>query len=235
MKKTIISIAVMSVAILSQSCGGAKEVKSVLVVDKATVKTGEQIVVTYTTQEGLDKNAWIGLIPSATQHGSEAENDKYDVSYKYMGGQAIGTMVFNAPTTPGNYDFRMNESDSKANAKELATISFVVEGVVQENLPNVISIEKTTFAPGETIVVKYTSESGMDKNAWIGVIPSEIEHGFEAKNDEHDVSYVYLKGENNSTINMVAPNKPGSYDLRMNESDSKSGAKELTSTSFTVK
>ena len=75
----------------------------------------------------------------------------------------------------------------------------------------------------------------MDKNAWIGIVPSDIEHGLEAINDKHDLSYVYLNGNNNSTLNMVAPTEPGSYDLRMNESASKQGAKELTFITITVK
>lgn len=227
-------VACASIGMLIVSCA-AKEGKNELKVDKTTVKAGEQITVTFLAQEGMDKNAWIGLIPSSTQHGSEKVNDQFDVAYKYINGQLTGTMTFAAPNEGGNYDFRMNESDSKADAKELATVSFVVEAVVQENLPNAIMLDKTEFTPGETIVVKYTSESGMDKNAWIGIIPSEVEHGLEATNDQHDVSYVYLNGKNNSTVNMVAPTKPGSYDLRMNESDSKQGAKELTSVTITVK
>jgi len=227
-------VACSSIALLMASCG-AKEGKNELKVDKPTVKAGEQITVTFVAQEGMDKNAWVGLIPSGTQHGSEKVNDQFDVAYQYLSGKTTGTLTFTAPLAGGNYDFRMNESDSKADAKELASVSFVVEAVAQENLPNAITLDKTTFAPGEAIVVKYTSEAGMDKNAWIGVIPSEVEHGLEATNDQHDVSYSYLKGNNNSTLTMYAPTKPGSYDLRMNESDSKQGAKELTSVTITVK
>jgi len=233
-KRILNLVAFASAGILLASCG-AKEGKNELKVDKATVKAGEQITVTFVAQEGLDKNAWVGLIPSSTQHGSEKVNDQFDVAYKYMNGQLTGTLSFTAPNEGGNYDFRMNESDSKADAKELASVSFVVEAVAQENLPNAITLDKTEFAPGEAIVVKYTSQAGMDKNAWIGIIPSEVEHGLEATNDQHDVSYSYMKGNNNSTLNMVAPSKPGSYDLRMNESDSKQGAKELTSITITVK
>lgn len=233
--KTILNLlACASIGLVMASCG-AKEGKNELKVDKTTVKAGEQITVTFVAQEGMDKNAWIGLIPSSTQHGSEKVNDQFDVAYKYINGQLTGTMTFTAPNEGGNYDFRMNESDSKADAKELASVSFVVEAVAQENLPNAITVDKTEFTAGETIVVKYTSEAGMDKNAWIGIIPSEVEHGLEATNDMHDVSYVYMNGKNNSTVNMVAPSKPGSYDLRMNESDSKQGAKELTSVTITVK
>jgi hypothetical protein len=227
-------VAGVSFSFFMASCG-AKEGKNELKVDKTTVKAGEQITVTFVAQEGMDKNAWIGLIPSSTQHGSEKVNDIYDIAYKYLNGESKGTMTFTAPLKGGNYDFRMNESDSKLDAKELATISFVVEAIPQQNLPNTITLDKTTYIAGEAIVVKYTSEAGMDKNAWIGIVPSDIEHGLEAINDKHDLSYVYLNGNNNSTLNMVAPTEPGSYDLRMNESASKQGAKELTFITITVK
>lgn len=129
--KTILNlVACASLSILMASCG-AKESKNVLKVDKATVKAGEEITVTFVAQEGMDKNAWIGLIPSETQHGSEKVNDQFDVAYKYLNGQLTGTMVFTAPLTGGNFDFRLNESDSKAEAKELATVSFVVEAGTQ--------------------------------------------------------------------------------------------------------
>jgi hypothetical protein len=227
--------AVVAMGLMLASCGAKKTGTNSLKVDKTTVKSGDQITVTFTAEEGLDQKAWIGLIPSSTAHGSEVTNDQFDVAYKYLNGQVTGSMTFTAPETGGSFDFRLNESDSKPNAKELATVSFTVEAVAQENLPNAITLDKTEFKAGEQIVVKYTSQAGMDKNAWIGIIPSEIEHGTEATNDMHDVSFVYLNGKNNATVNMVAPSKPGSYDLRMNESDSKPGAKELTSTTITVK
>lgn len=226
--------AITAFGILLTACG-AKEAKNELKVDKTTVKAGEQITVTYAAQEGLDSHAWIGLIPSSTAHGSEATNDQFDVSYKYLNGQLTGSMTFTAPDQGGSFDFRLNESDSKPNAKELASVSFTVEAVAQENLPNAITPDKTEYNAGEQITIKYTSQAGMDKNAWIGIVPSDIEHGTEATNDMHDVSFVYMNGKNNATVTMVAPSKPGSYDLRMNESDSKAGAKELTSVTITVK
>lgn len=233
-KSILTSISAFAVAGLMLASCGEKKTTNDLTLNKTSVMSGETIEVTFVAQEGLDKNAWIGIIPSDTPHGTEKVNDEFDVAYQYLNGKLTGTLTFTAPLTGGNYDFRLNESDVKQDAKELASISFVVEALAQENLPNAIILEKNTFTVGEKMVVNYTSASGMDKNAWIGIIPSEIEHGLEATNDAHDVSYSYLNGRNRATLNMVAPSKPGSYDLRMNESDSKADAKELTSVTITV-
>lgn len=111
--------------LLLTACG-SKE-KNKLSVNKTTVKQGENITVTFKTQPGLESHAWIGLIPSETQHGSEEVNDQNDISYQYLNGQTSGTLTFTAPQKSGSFDFRLNESDSKADAKELATVSFKVE------------------------------------------------------------------------------------------------------------
>lgn len=99
--------------------------KNTLKIAKDVVKPGASVKVVFTTEKGLKKNAWIGIIPSSTKHGSEAENDKVDVAYQYLQGKVKGTLTFKAPTKPGKYDFRLNSTDD--NGKELASVSFTVK------------------------------------------------------------------------------------------------------------
>jgi hypothetical protein len=124
MKTKILTLSLMSALVLA-SCGS--QVKNKLSVNKTSVKQGESIIVTFKAQGGLDNHAWIGLIPSETEHGSESVNDQYDVSYQYLNGKTSGQLTFIAPQQKGSFDFRLNESDSKTNAKELASVSFTVE------------------------------------------------------------------------------------------------------------
>ena len=42
-----------------------------------------------------------------------------------------------------------------------------------------IKISKEEYAPGEEIAFTFTTEGEFGNNSWIGVIPSEIEHGDE--------------------------------------------------------
>ena len=95
-----------------------------LSLDKTVFAPGEDISVHFTAPPGYSGNAWVGIIPSSVAHGSEAENDKYDIAYQYLEGRTSGTLVFKAPTQPGNYDFRMNDSDN--GGKEVASVSFTV-------------------------------------------------------------------------------------------------------------
>lgn len=99
--------------------------KNKIILAKKIVKPGAQIKIKFTTVKGLKDNAWIGIIPSNVRHGSEAENDKHDLSYQYLGGKTKGTLIFTAPMKPGAYDFRMHDTDD--NGKELYSLTFVVK------------------------------------------------------------------------------------------------------------
>jgi len=82
-----------------------------------------------------------------------------------------------------------------------------------------IRLSKTSVGPGEMIVVEYTAPKGYQDNAWIGIIPAEIEHGNETRNDQHDITYKYLRGSTNGSFRFSAPTKPGKYDFRMHDTD----------------
>ena len=84
---------------------------------------GDKIVVFCRNDESFDDTAWIGLIPSEISHGSESENDMYDLDYEYLSGES-GEFTFSAPDKPGDYDFRLHDSDTSG--KEVASVSFIV-------------------------------------------------------------------------------------------------------------
>jgi len=93
-------------------------------------------------------------------------------------------------------------------------------------------MDKIEFAPGETISLHFTAPPGLHTSAWIGIIPSDIPHGSESTNDQHDISYKYLEGMTSGTMTFTAPTTPGTYDFRMHDTDT--GGVELKSTTFTV-
>jgi hypothetical protein len=95
-----------------------------ITLDKQAFKPGEKIRLSFQAPSGLANNAWIGIIPSHIQHGSEAVNDRHDISYQYISGRRNGVMTFTAPRSPGSYDFRMHSSDN--NGKEIDYIRFEV-------------------------------------------------------------------------------------------------------------
>lgn len=121
--KTLILL--MGIALVFTAAGLGAKPKNTLTLDKTTYSKGEEIVVKFTAQKGLPKDAWIGIIPSNVRHGSEAENDKYDLTYQYLNGKAKGTMKFAAPQKPGKYDIRLHSTDN--NGVELMSVTFTVK------------------------------------------------------------------------------------------------------------
>jgi len=100
------------------------------------------------------------------------------------------------------------------------------------SLATKLTLERSTYHPGETIVVGFSTPGDLPDNAWIGLVPSDVPHGEEAVNDKHDLAYRYLRGKTSGSVEFTAPDKPGSYDFRLNDTDS--NGKELTHVTFTV-
>jgi len=195
---------------------------------KSSFTPGETIEVDFRALSTYASDAWIGIIPSEVPHGDEASNDRYDISYKYLKKKTSGQMTFKAPNKPGFYDLRMHDTDSSG--MEVASVSFMVEG--EYDIEGTLTLDKDIFNGGDDIKVSFTSSSAYAKDAWIGVIPSDVPHGDETVNDRHDMSYQYIKGLTSGDMVFKAPLKPGEYDLRMHDTDS--NGTETASVSFTV-
>jgi len=205
-----------------------KEVKKdMLTISKTTFASNEDIVVDYAVDK-LSQNAWIGIIPSETAHGSESTNDQYDVAYQYLSGSTAGSKTLTAPAKPGKYDLRLSDA-----GKELFSVTFTVEAGIGADIKPAITLTKTKYKAGEALAGEFMAPSTLTKNAWIGIIPSKIAHGTAKENDANDVSYQYLSGKTQGKIDMLAPAEKGSYDVRMSESESAGGA-ELATITFTV-
>jgi hypothetical protein len=130
------------------ACSG-KPAKPTLTLTKTTYLPGEGITVRYTALSEYDSNAWIGIIPSNVPHGSEAENDRHDITYQYLKKSTGGEKTFAAPAEPGTYDLRMHNAD--ANGVEVASVTFVVSGPA-----------------GQGAAAKGTEQKGGDKSFKVG-------------------------------------------------------------------
>lgn len=196
-----------------------------LSITKKEFHTTEEIKVHFSTPIKLTDNAWIGIVPSDIPHGSEQRNDRFDLSYHHLQGETSGSRIFNAPSKPGSYDFRLNDSDNNGN--EIASVNFIVT-----KASGTISFPDKVYYPGETIWVTITTSRKLAKNAWIGIVPSHIPHIDEKLNDKHDISFKHLEGKTKAIKEFKAPSKPGNYDFRLNDTDN--NGNELTYKSFTV-
>ena len=122
MKRRLICLVIIALAaaLLSACAESGPSLK----LSKMTVGKGEPIQVKWTAPGTYAKDAWVGIVPAEIPHGSEAENDKHDLSYQYMKGNTSGTFQFPAPNRKGKYDFRMHDADG--NGQEVASVSFSV-------------------------------------------------------------------------------------------------------------
>ncbi|MCX6089138.1 MAG: hypothetical protein NTX88_01925 [Candidatus Atribacteria bacterium] len=185
--------------------------------DKDTYLPNEKIKVQFTAPAQLDSSAWVGIIPSNVPHGDETINDQNDVAYQYLSGKTEGQLVFSAPADPGNYDFRMHNTDS--GGKEIATVSFTV-AFPQPHL----SLNATEFSPGESITVHFASSPGNQKD-WVGLYKKGAV-------DRDYLTWKYTEGKKDGSLTFEAPSDPGEYDARLFENDGYT--RQSISETFTV-
>lgn len=96
---------------------------------KATYQPEEAIEIRLVVNTPLADDAWVGIVPSDTPHGSELENDAVDISYTYINNLSDeGTLTLYAPVDAGQYDVRLFNTDA-SDGVELASISIAVGNV----------------------------------------------------------------------------------------------------------
>lgn len=95
---------------------------------KAVFAPGDtiELEVSILAADKRDDTAWVGLLPAAVEHGSEALNDQHVMAYQYLGPYLAGKMTFKAPEQPGLYDFRLHDTDNTG--REIVFTSFLVVG-----------------------------------------------------------------------------------------------------------
>ena len=157
--------------------------KGSITLDKDAYTAYDSIQVTFEARDWYDDNAWIGIIPVDIPHGKEQDSDGNYLVYQYLRNHADGKVTFQAPARLGTYTIRMFDSDNSGD--ETASVTFVVDRALSGMK---LSLEKTTFSPGEEIVLTFQASETLARNAWIGILPADIPHGSEATNDQHELS-----------------------------------------------
>jgi outer membrane protein OmpA-like peptidoglycan-associated protein len=206
----------------------AVDYKTSMKINKTTFTPGEEITLDWSVASQLPKNAWIGVVPSNIEHGSEPINDQHDVDYQYVSEQKSGSLKFKAPEKAGKWDFRLNDADAP-DAKEIGFVSFEVSSA---KLEGTFNMKKKSFAPGETIELEFTASDTLSPTAWVAMVPSKVPHGDENVNDQNDIQWQYLEKKTSGVMRFTAPVDGGSYDFRLNSSDS--DGVEITSITFQV-
>jgi hypothetical protein len=125
------------------------------------------------------------------------------------------------------YKFKFKESSMRRIIFFFLSFMLVFSAQAQS-----LKLDKIEYKPGESVKVHFSTPANLPANAWVGIIPSTVPHGSESENDKHDLAYQYLGKKTSGTLTFTAPNSPGLYDFRMNDSDS--NGKEIATVSFSV-
>lgn len=209
-------------------------IEPTLAVDKKVFTSHEEFKVSFTAPIVYWYDAWIGLVPEGTQGVNASEFDAHDVSHGYLQGRTEGTVGLRVPGLPGKYELYMF-TNTGTGGSQCANLG-LLEVVLPEggDCEPTLKLDKATYKPGEEIVVDFTAPAIFDYNSWLGIVPSEVEHGSTSTNDAHDVTYDYVYGRLNGTVKFVAPDSAGSYDVRLNNGTWLGDGKEHCHVTFTV-
>jgi len=167
----------------------------VLTVSATTVTAGQPITVTLTNGLGGSQD-WFAFAPVGAANNSYAQ-------FTYVGaGVTTRTWTINAPTTPGNYEFRLFKQGTFI---RLATSPSVV---VQPPPPPVLAVSATSVAPGQTVTVTLTNGQGNSAD-WFAFAAV-------GSPDSVYVTWTYVgAGVTTRTWTVTAPAAPGNYEFRL--------------------
>ena len=217
-----------------------------IIVLKDEFNPGEEIRLAYTLDSDTLTGGTIKLLGTETgaagrnetgNNGNRNENGDKDNTNEPVNNEAndtsreekafnknIGVLTFTAPTEPGTYELAMYTKDLDGNSTDgmdeisSITIKVIDPDVETRSLDADMEISKESYSPGETITVNYTAPSAWDNTAWIGIVPSIVDHGNERENFKNKLEHKNLSGPK-GTLTFTAPQTPGVYDLRMHNSD----------------
>lgn len=198
-----------------------------LATDKTDFAPGEAINVRFAGMSGDDED-YVSVAIAGSVNGSAW-------SYVYTGGRREGSVTLLAPTTPGAYElrafFREDESVLRASMPITVGGSAPVQEVVTpaeesveeaaivpqevvvpptgEPSPDAratLALDKTTYAPGEAIVVTYAGMFG-DQYDYISIAIAGSANAF-------SWTYIYTGGLREGSVTLTAPTAPGAYEVR---------------------
>lgn len=157
--------------------------------------------------------AWVSLVPADTKHLPAWEISRMDLREAYVSQKKNGVVEMWAPVQNGKYSMRLFSS-KRGDAVELGSVDFEVKDVQWTGKPQ-IALDSDKYEAGKPIPVVFNAMPEWSPKAWIGLVPASTPHGNSHDNDKHDLQYVRLMQRKTGFWTVLAPKKPGKYELRM--------------------
>ena len=171
-----------------------------LSVEAVRVHPRRKVNVAFTAPKFFPPNAWVGVFRADTPRAYEEANNK-ELSYQKLTGKTEGRLEFTSPGRPGHYEFRMLDL-----RHEVVALPFQVAHLAGGTSLEVLAVEPE-------VEVRFRAPGHFDTRAWVGVLPAEAPHGYEANNLED--SYQYLEGRTEGTLKFRRPHLEKSWEVRL--------------------
>lgn len=146
---------------------------------------------------------------------------KYVVEFKSSGDAQPADSYVTDPNDPEYFSAgRWNRAIKYLDQKlleipaRLASIPAIIESP-----PPSLDFWVKEYVTGEEFQIDFQASACFAPDAWVGFVPSDVEHGLEETNDKNGSGFKYLRGQAKGTLDLVAPDEPGQYDIRMNDTD----------------
>lgn len=155
---------------------------------------------------------------------------------KAAGVDISGISLETETNTEANMNMNMN-MNANENTNTSGTATLDLQAMAAAGFNGTLSVDKATFAPGEEITITYDFPVQLESStAWTGIVPHATarteEENRTAVMSTTDYTWAYMTGELQGTMQLTAPTKPGTYDIRLISSDTE--GVELYSITITV-
>ncbi len=182
------------------------------------IKTAQTFKVNITTTYKMSAQSWLGIFKA--NHDPSAASGY--LSYKYISQEYGEDVTLTAPSESGDYELRFYSADPGI------LIDQVPLRIGQPNLPGIaFNLNKTSYDPGEEIIVNYVGHQDLTESSWIGVFKDTNEKKYNKYLDYH-----YLKPKTKGQLIFQAPSIKGKYNVRMFYAET--GPELLAPVSFAV-
>jgi len=173
-------------------------ISEVIINNKAIIKSGDPIVVSYKNLLNRNQHDWIGIY-------KKGSNNNQFITYQYSA-KTSGELSFNSKTLAiGEYELRMLAKNQYSTVKAVSSFKLVAK---EDSDSEVIINNKAIIKSGDPIVVSYKNLLNRNQHDWIGIYKK-------GSNNNQFITYQYsakTSGELSFNSKTLAI---GEYELRM--------------------
>lgn len=205
---------------------------ALLSLPKSQFKPGKIVRLGFKVPASFEPSAWVALVPSFVSHGDPLVNEQRKLSSKSFDGKLSGEIDYQLTNEEGQYDFRLHDRSDQGREAGYFSIRVSRDLPPEEIAATVLSLDKTSFRPGERLRGSFKAPASFDPDAWFGIVPENIPHGEEDANQQGRLSFETVNGRLEGNFEFNAPDRPGSYSVRIHDRDAK--GKEVKAVNFTV-